>query len=119
MSETQPGQKRAYFRLRYPAAEGPTVAIGDTDYEVLDISEKGTRIKIPGGDKLTLGQPVKGALRFRDGAIVPIEGEVSRIDGDQGALKLTSGISLRRMMAEQRQILQRHPETLQEEGERP
>jgi hypothetical protein len=111
MSKDRQGERRAYFRLWYPEMERPTVTIAHGKFEVLELSEEGARIKLSGEEGLALGQPFAGHLRFRDGATVAIEGVVARVDGDQGALLLPRGVSLNRMLAEQRQILQRHVET--------
>ena len=115
MSKNKQDQRRAYFRLRYPTSEGPAVTIAGADYEVLEISEAGARIKLLPDASIAIGQAFSGIVRFDDGVIVPVKGEVSRIDGDQAALKLSPGVSLRRMLAEQRHILERHPEILQEQ----
>jgi hypothetical protein len=114
MNANSQGQRRSHFRLQYPATDRPTVQIDGVGNEVLEISEAGARMVLSPGPAMVAGQPFAGVLRFRDGTEVAIEGKVTRVDGDQGVLKLSPGISLNRMLTEQRQLLQRHLQTRSE-----
>ncbi len=100
---------RTYYRLRYPGAERPTVRIEDRDYEVSEVSERGAKIVLAGACALRLDQPFAGVLRFRDGETVSVEGVVQRFAGKEIVLNLSSGVSLKRMMAEQKRLLQKYP----------
>ncbi len=100
---------RAYYRLRYPRAERPTVRIEDRDYEVSEVSERGARIVLTGACAVPRDQPFAGVLRFRDGETGSIEGVVLRSDEKEMVVGLSSGVSLKRMMAEQIRLRQKYP----------
>jgi hypothetical protein len=107
MSEHHPEQ-RAYYRLRYPEAERPTMRIGDQNYAVTEISQAGVRILLTGNFPVEPGQPFTGSLRFRDGETVLVRGAVLRIGEREAALQVLAGVSARRMMAEQRRLLRNY-----------
>ena len=62
-----------------------------------------------GGYAVRRDQQFTGVLRFRDGETVSIEGVVQRFEGKEIVLNLSSGVSLKRMMAEQKRLLQKYP----------
>ncbi len=111
MANTDPTQKqrRDFYRLEYPAAERPTVRFKGRDYTVSEISAGGIKIRAgrPGGFRE--GQFVAGVIRFVDGGIAPVVGGVHRFDGKDVVIKLTIGIGLNRMMAEQLRIRRKYP----------
>jgi len=104
-------ERRAHFRLQYPLAERPTVQSGDRDYEVLDISEGGARMKLLTGGHAAVhqDQPFAGVLRFQDGETVSIEGVVLRSDRIAMVVRLSSGVSAKRMVADQIRLRKRYP----------
>ena len=61
------------------------------------------------GCAVRLGQPFVGVVRFQDGESNSIVGVVLRIDENKMAVKLSKGISLRRMMAEQIRLRKKYP----------
>ena len=61
------------------------------------------------GCAVRLGQAFVGVVRFQDGETNSIVGVVLRIDENKMAVKLSKGISLRRMMAEQIRLRKKYP----------
>ena len=116
MSDQNQPQRRAYFRLRYPEADRPTMTINGQDYPVIEISEGGAKIRLPQADAMAVGTIIVGGLLFRDGVVVPVKGEVIRIDTLAAALKFSQGISFGRVQAEQRRLLREHPAWFREPG---
>jgi hypothetical protein len=54
-------------------------------------------------------QPLAGLVHFRDGETVSIEGVVLRVDETEVVVKLSSGLSLKRMLDEQRRLREKYP----------
>lgn len=113
------GQRRAFYRLAYPEVDRPVLWVGNYRCAVVEISEMGARVLFASGGELPQSGPIAGAVQFADGEIVPVEGTVLRIEGSEAVLQLTVGISLRRMLAEQRRLLQLYPAMFDESGENP
>jgi hypothetical protein len=100
--------RRGHFRLRYPPGGGPALNTGGTTRAVVELSERGRRYS-DGGLTATLVERVVGGLKFPDGDELSIEGVVVRAVGGWIALRLTRGVHLGRMLAEQRRILREFP----------
>ncbi len=100
--------RRGHFRLRYPPQAGPVFHAGGTARPVVELSERGLRYS-DGGRTATLAEHVSGVLRFPDGFELAVEGTVVRAVGGWIALRLTRGVLLGRMLAEQRRILRDYP----------
>jgi hypothetical protein len=83
--------------------------VGNHRYAVVEISEMGARVLIAGLEPLPQQGPVAGLIRFHDGELVAVQGTVLRVEAAQAVLKLTVGISLPRMLVEQRRLLQLYP----------
>jgi hypothetical protein len=102
-------QRRRYYRLRYPEVERPTVWFKGRYYEAAEVSEGGVMILLGDGCAVRLGQSFVGVIQFQDGETNSIVGVVLRIDETKMAVKLSKGISLRRMMAEQIRLRKKYP----------
>ena len=109
MDQHSQNQRRRYYRLHYPEAERPTVWFKGRHYEVAEVSEGGLMILLGDGCAVRLGQAFVGVVRFQDGETNSIVGVVLRIDENKMAVKLSKGISLRRMMAEQIRLRKKYP----------
>jgi hypothetical protein len=109
MSAKLPDEKRRYYRLQYPKPERPTVWFQGCCYVVSEISEGGVRVILAGACAVRLGQSFAGILRFKDGGTVPIVGVVIRLDHDEIVVKLSKGISLKCMIAEQSRVRKKYP----------
>lgn len=103
--------RRGHFRLRYPPGAGPLLLIDGAAFRVVELSERGmqfangTRTPIP-------DERVSGELEFDDGTAAPVAGTALRAAGGRTTVRLTRGVGLRRMLAEQRRILRTFPDFL-------
>jgi hypothetical protein len=109
MDQDPQNQRRRYYRLRYPEVERPTVWFKGRYYEVLEVSEGGAMILLGDGCAVRLGQSFVGVVQFQDGETSSIVGVVLRLDENKMVVKLSKGISLRRMMAEQIRLRKKYP----------
>jgi hypothetical protein len=107
--DQHPRNQRRYYRLRYPEVERPTVWFKGRTYEVTEVSERGVMILLGDECAVRLGQLFVGVVQFRDGETNSIVGVVLRIDANKMVVKLSKGISLRRMMAEQIRLRNKYP----------
>jgi len=109
MDQHSQEDRRSHYRLGYPEAERPTVRIGNRDYEVSEISEGGAQILISRNEAGNLAQSFTGVLTFQDGEAFPIEGVVMRSTGTSLIVKLSKGVSLKRMLSEQIRLRKSYP----------
>ena len=83
MADKEPDQgysgedRRRYFRVEYPSEDRPQLKVGDTMFDVLDISERGLRFTAPEGAKF--GEWVKGFITFHDQKTMEVEGKIVSI----------------------------------------
>ena len=61
------------------------------------------------GCAVRLRQTFAGVLRFKDGDTTPIVGVVLRLEGSEMVVKLSKGVSLKRMIAEQSRLRKKYP----------
>lgn len=101
--------RRANFRLRYPPGAGPLFVVGGTSFRVVELSERGLQFS---SDGPTPTEEVAGALKFPDGAEIAVAGAAVRAVRGQVAVRLTRGIPLGRVLAEQRRIMRSFPDFL-------
>ena len=107
MDERPNEDRRAYFRIRYPRVERPTIRIGQRDFAVSELSEGGARIV---GVNLTQGdQKFPAEICFPDGDTVSIEGVVLRHTGSETAVEFSKRIAAQRMFAEQMRLCRKYP----------
>jgi hypothetical protein len=109
MDQHPHNQRRRYYRLRYPEVERPSVWFKGRYYEATEVSEGGVMILLGDGCAVRMGQSFVGVIQFQDGETNPIVGVVLRIDENKMVVKLSKGISLRRMMAEQIRLRKKYP----------
>lgn len=113
MDEPPRIQQRAFFRLRYPTIERPTVQIGEQELEVSEISEEGARIVLAGPCMIDQEQSFTGVIRFHDDEADSVDGVVLRSSENELVANLTRGVSMKRMMSEQIRLRQKYPPTAQ------
>ena len=94
---------RVYYPLDCPKKFLPELIIRYRVYQVLDISEKGIRFCVP-HIGLMRDDQVNAVLRFIDGEVIEIDGEVVRRLYNQVALKLNKGIPYCRILSEQMRL---------------
>ena len=73
-----------YVRVEYPAGSGPRLVIGEHEYEVMDISEKGIKFITDHPERFCPGlKEVVADIIFRDGKSCEIQGAILRIERTQ------------------------------------
>lgn len=102
-------QRREFHRVRFPFAEQPRWFVGDRSFAVIDLSETGCRLAIVGHVEIGLEQSWAGVLRFADGEEVWVEGTPARLDPDSIVVQLAKGISFKKIMSLQRELLRKYP----------
>ena len=107
MQQPPDSDQRKYFRLRYPVTERPIIRSGDRDFEVAEISEGGVRIIVTGGMEFEPGGQFSGSILFADGEILDIRGLMLRSMDGEIVVRLSQGISFKRMVAEQALLKQK------------
>ncbi len=110
MSKAQSDQasKRASYRIVYPVGDRPFCTILGTKYSVLNLSEEGVLLQVVQGFTLNVGDDVSGSIQFADGIIEPIRGSILRRDFGKVALQLTTAVSLKTILNEQRRLIKKH-----------
>ena len=116
MDPQSPRDRRAFYRLRYPAVERPTIRINDFEYKVTEISEKGARILFVGENAYSIEKLFTGSVSFCGGETVEIEGSVVWSSEKEIAIRLSKGITLKRMMKEQARLHRKYPLLLDSGG---
>lgn len=82
---------------------------GDQQHEVVEIAEGGIRIVVSRGEAMQLGDSFGGDICFHDALVEHVEGEVFRLDNALAVVKLSTGLSLHRVMLEKAYILRKYP----------
>jgi hypothetical protein len=109
MEQIAPEQRRQYFRLRYPHKDRPVITLMGRTFHVCEISERGMRIIFVSSTEVALGITVSGKIEFFDKETIEVEGTILRQHDAEVALKLSKGISLKRMTIEQRRLRKKYP----------
>ena len=77
-------ERRSCVRVEYPAGCGPRLVIGEHEYEVMDISEKGIKFITDHPERFCPGlKEVAADITFRDGKSCEIQGAILRIERTQ------------------------------------
>jgi hypothetical protein len=107
-SSSASGERRGFYRLLYPETDRPQLLFDNMAFPVVEISESGLRIDLC-GRQLSDRRTVVGWVRFHDHEAITVEGAVLRTEGPEAVIKLQLGISLKRMLAEQRRLIHLYP----------
>jgi len=116
MNDSGSGERRAFYRLRYPESERPKLLADNMECDVLELSESGARLAQVRRHFRT-GRTVSGAIQFAEGDAVEVEGTVLRIEGAEVVVQLTMCVSLKRMLEEQRRLIQQYPSLFARPGD--
>lgn len=103
------GNKREHYRILYLAGDRPTLAIGGSKFEVLDLSEQGLRFDGGSRYKPAAKAVIRGTITFKNGNSCAVSGTMLRYDADKHAciVHLEKGIPLALIMEEQRLLLKK------------
>ena len=109
MVDSPQNEKRSYYRLKYPKTEQPTIRINDREFPVIEISEKGIKVSLTREFSTESDEFISAVIEFQDGESISIEGVVLRRDEESMVVKLSKGISMKRMLVEQSRLRHSHP----------
>ncbi|MDG3087090.1 PilZ domain-containing protein [Vibrio hannami] len=102
-------QRRQFYRLRYPRNDRPVITLMDKKYHVCEISEQGLRIVFLSHTPVAIGLTVSGNITFHDNEKILIEGDILRQDDLEVIIKLSKGVSFKRMTVEQLYLRKKYP----------
>ena len=97
---------REFFRLTYLDEMSPTIVINRREYTVPEISERGLRIRCNRFREFQINSEICGMLYLINGDIVSVTGIVVRRDAKHYILSQLEGLTLHRMMSEQRAVIE-------------
>jgi hypothetical protein len=92
-------QRRAYYRVVYPADKRPVWNWAGKSYEIVDICEAG--IKFLTKNSRIQDDILKGTVVFRDGETIEVVGRVVRVEKETIALHLVKTIPYKNIHQEQ------------------
>ena len=95
-------QRRKRYRVKYPYAERPKLAIRGAEPETVDISENAIRLKFEPGQRISV------TITFRDGESLDLEGEIQRLRRGEVVLTLSTPIAYERIVKEERHLMNRY-----------
>ena len=101
--------KRKFFRIFYPNNDCPRLLLSGMSFNVIDVSEEGVRFIVKSVTGFTVGQSASGSVTFADGESFLIHGSVARVTDSDVSLNLKRAIPLRKIMAEQRRLIEKYP----------
>ena len=101
--------RREFFRLPYPITTGATLIVGDANYKVAEISERGLRI-VSGVGEIPLESEVEGTLTLTMGVRCMVSGKVVRIEDNAFVLQLVRGPTTYDVIREQRHLTKSFPD---------
>jgi hypothetical protein len=113
-SPTDASNRRAHYRVDYPAHDRPVFTAGALRGAVADCSETGVRVLFPSGlpadASIHAGDRMAGVIRFIRGETAEVEGEVVRYDARTLVLRLdVSKLAFGQIIKEQLWLRSRYP----------
>lgn len=103
---TYPPEKRNFYRIHYNASTCPFFKFQAHSFEIVDLSEEGFRFSLSTTKGLTVDMEVTGSLNFRDGESFLVHGTLMRVSPNEATVKLKRAFSLKKIMSEQRRLIQ-------------
>ena len=94
-------ERRQYFRLQYPLKERPKAVVQGIPYEILDLSERGVRIKTPSTTPADEGETIELTIKFARGDSLELSGKIVRVQETSIGIFLTHSIPPERIRAEE------------------
>lgn len=84
-------ERRSAERFAYRPESRPLLLIGEQAYEILDLAERGLRVRCGNPERWLLGSVIKGTVWFQRDSRMPVSGIVVRANAGELVLKLDSG----------------------------
>lgn len=109
-SRNPENERRQCYRVIYPEDYHPTLMIRNTEYEILDLSETGLKIRLKENTKLP-GDLFHAEVKLHDESTIEIMGRIIRITGEHAAMFLVvKKIPYQFILSEQAFLRQRNQE---------
>jgi len=99
---------RDFFRLTYPMVDRPKLTVGEREYEVAEIAENTISFFKLDEDDAGNEQDINAVIKFHDNDRTHIAGKVIKTDGKKVVIKFHGGVSFRRMMKEQQNLITKY-----------
>jgi hypothetical protein len=86
-SKTPENDRRQCYRVIYPDDYHPTLLVKNTEFEIMDLSETGLKIRLQENIKLP-GDLFHAQVKLHDDISVEVMGRIIRITGEHAAMFL-------------------------------
>ena len=73
-ANNQGAEKRDFYRIKYPEAEQPTLHIGKSSFQIIDLSEQGIRFQITENTPFQINKTVKVSIQIKKGEKLTLRG---------------------------------------------
>lgn len=98
-------ERRSRERYPYAPEASPLLVLGESAYEIIDVGERGVRVRCGDCERWLLGSVVQGTVWFQRDSKVRVEGTVVRAGGGELVLKLSGdGIPAHTLLDELRYV---------------
>ncbi len=98
-------ERRSAERFAYRAEARPLLIIGEQAYEIVDLAERGLRVRCGNSEAWLLGSVVDGTVWFQRDSRLAVSGIVVRANAGELVLKLSAGgIPARALLDELRYV---------------
>lgn len=94
-------ERRRFFRLKYPPSERPTLIMSTESYKINEISEGGIVFTLDNTEGMFIGDIIRAKIKFKDGQILDVVGNILRVRKKDIVLELVKGIPSKKVMSEQ------------------
>lgn len=84
-------ERRSAERFSYRSDTRPLLIIGEQAYEIVDLAERGLRVRCGNAERWLLGSDIEGTVWFQRDSRLPVSGIVVRANAGELALKLDGG----------------------------
>ena len=84
-------ERRSVERFAYRPESRPLLLIGEQAYEIVDLAERGLRVRCGNPERWLLGSVIEGTVWFQRDSRMPVSGIVVRANAGELVLKLDSG----------------------------
>jgi hypothetical protein len=84
-------ERRSAERFSYRPDTRPLLIIGEQAYEIVDLAERGLRVRCGNAERWLLGSIIEGTVWFQRDSRLPVSGIVVRANAGELVLKLDGG----------------------------
>ena len=101
-------ERRSSERFAYRSDARPLLLVGEQAYEIVDLAERGIRVRCGNAERWLLGSVMEATVWFQRDSRLPVSGIVVRANAGELALKLDSGGIPPRALLDELQIGRAH-----------